>query len=381
MRILYLSPEITVPGTHGGSSHVEGVVTSLERLGHRVMLLSRYVSGKPFTESNDGLRIIRLPVLPTGLLRNLCYMVYSIFLALFTALFFDIVYERGRIFGGFGVLVASLFGKKSVYEMNEDYLQVPLATGALKRGFVFLIARFIHKLAVTHATIVTATNKAMQSKRGNYLLVTYGVDPEQFSPRNASVIRRKYELPVGKTLLYTGSFAPWHACEQMIRAVDSLSQRDSAIKLVMIGDGEKASSCRSLVKRLGIEGNVLFLGKVDHDKLPDYINAADACLALFDRKYPPFAQTQFFYSPIKVHEYKACGKPVVASNLGNLKTLVRDGINGFLVDEGNVREIERAISKLIKNKELSTKIGLENRRDVLKHYSWDKINERILGAL
>lgn len=381
MRILYLAPEISVPGTHGGSSHVEGVVTSLQRLGHRVTLLSRYAHGKPFAEDRNGLKIIRLPALPTGLLRNLCYIFYSVVLTLFMIFFFDIIYERGRILGGFGVLVASLFGKKRIYEMNEDYLRVPLENGTLKRGFIFSIAKWLHELTVAHATIVTVTNKAMQSKRGNYLLVTYGVDPEQFSPRSSQVIRRKYGLSVGKTLLYTGSFAPWHACEQMITAVKNLARLDPAIKLVMIGDGEKASLCRSLAKLLGIEKNVLFLGRISHENLPDYINSADVCLALFDRKYPPFAQAQFFYSPIKVHEYKACGKPVVASNIGNLKTLVKDGINGFLVDEGQVQEIELAISKLIKNKKLSTRIGLENRKDVLKHYSWDKINERILGAV
>src|SRR3989344_4116307 len=87
------------------------------------------------------------------------------------------------------------------------------------------------------------------------------------------------------------------------------------------------------------------------------------------RQYPSFKKSQFFYSSIKIHEYKACGKPVIASDFGNLKKLVKDGINGLLVNEQRPREIEQAILKLITNKNLSRKISLANRKEDLERYS------------
>ncbi|MBS3064671.1 MAG: glycosyltransferase, partial [DPANN group archaeon] len=117
-------------------------------------------------------------------------------------------------------------------------------------------------------------------------------------------------------------------------------------------------------------------------KVPSIIGTATICLALFDSKnYLPFQKFGYFYSPIKVHEYKACGKPVIASDIGNLKELVKNNVNGFLVNESDIDEISSAIIKLLKNKKLRAKMGGTNRKEVLETYNWDYVNKQILSRL
>ena len=135
-KILYLAPEMAFPGHHGGSSHVQGAVESLRRLGNKVLVVSRFKKGLKFYENINNLEILRLPVFGNGLIRNCLYVFYSFIFTMFFILFKDInlVFERGRIFGGTGVFLANLFNRKSVYEMIEPYLSIARAENKLNKN-------------------------------------------------------------------------------------------------------------------------------------------------------------------------------------------------------------------------------------------------------
>ena len=84
---------------------------------------------------------------------------------------------------------------------------------------------------------------------------------------------------------------------------------------------------------------------------------------------------------MKINEYRASGKPVIASNFGNLTTLVSHGRHGLLVNEQNIQDVASAILKLFKNPLLCKRIGNNNLKDIQQHYAWDLINRRILREL
>ena len=148
----------------------------------------------------------------------------------------------------------------------------------------------------------------------------------------------------------------------------------------MIGEGQKLHACIQMAKALGIQENVIFTGKIALEKVPDYINASDICLALFDRKYAPFKKLGYYYSPIKIHEDKACGKPVIASDYPLLREIIKDGVNGFVVDETKINELAVAMKKLMQNPQMMQKMGKKNREEVEKIYNWDYFNRKILES-
>ncbi len=368
MHIFYSAPDIKLEAAHGGSGHVEGVLSSLMKLGHRLTVLVQSDQA-----AYKGEKIIRFTRADNAVART----VRSFCIPFFTAFYYcvakktDLVYERAKIFGGGGVLAAWLCGKKSVYEMNEP---IPFGLSAVKDRKEKLIERW-HVWVAKHATIVTGTHESFFLNMGakNTMIINYGTDPALFKPEETKEMT--------KMILYTGSFAPWHACDKVIEVAKRLVLKDKDVQFVLLGEGQQFELCKRLVAAYHLEKHVLLPGRVPHSEIPAYTQRAAICLALFDQHYPLFKRFDYFYSPIKVHEYKACGKPIIASNIGNLKKIVQNGKNGFLVDEQNVEEIEHAIVMLLQNKALYHTMSAQNRKDVVEEYNWDVINQKILTAV
>lgn len=385
LKILYLAPDVLISGSHGGSSHVAEATKSLARMGNKVYLLRR---ANFFNFQKKGnLWIIGLPVIDVPFFRSFTYVIYTILTTIFCSMLLniDLVYERGRIFGGFGVLLAKLFRKKSVYEFNEPFISLLLVNNVLKEdSFYFKVINNLHNAVIGNATLTTITNENMKTdvKEGNTLLIWWGTNPEVFKPNiKCDDIIERFNLKKGKTFLYGGSFSEWHSCETMIEIIKRLVKDDKVIKLIMIGKGSKLNKCKRKVKENNLRNNVIFLNKINHNEMPRFINASDFCFALFDRNYKPFRKFSFFYSPIKIHEYKACGKPVIASDFGNLNELVKDNINGISVNEQNTDDIVKRTKALIKNKILIEKVSKNNRKEIIDKYNWDVINKTVLNKL
>ena len=128
MNILYVAPEITLPGSDGGSAHVAGKLLSLQRLGHFIILLCKHSPGQTFFERKHSIFTLRIPLPDIFLLKNLELILLPLFILPFFLIRYriDLVYERGRIFGGIGVFLAFLFHIRSIYELNEPYSDIPL---------------------------------------------------------------------------------------------------------------------------------------------------------------------------------------------------------------------------------------------------------------
>ncbi len=385
MKILYLAPEMVLPGTHGGSSHVIEAVESLTRLGNKIIIICKMGEKQKFHEINN-IEYIRIPSIPTSIGKNISYFLSTFLITAYLILIkkTDLIYERGRIFGGPGVLVAKLLGKKSIYEMIEPFAEVPALTGQIKEGsLLHKIIKKWHYFTVNKATLVTIThNSFLKGINTNYVYVDTGVDPTKFHPDiDCKEIKMKYHLKDGKTIVYNGSFNEWHSCKNIIEAAKILIKKDNEIKLLMIGDGQRYKNCNKLVEGYNLKNNIILTGKIKFNEVPKYINASDICLALFDREYPPFKKFSYYYSPIKTNEYKACGKAIIASDFGNLKILIKPKINGLLVNEHNINEIANAIELLVNNNKLRYKIGKNNRKEVLEEFNWDIINSKLLRVL
>lgn len=305
--VFYAAIDVDYPGTHGGSSHVGEAVHSLKKFCSRVYLLCKWCSKQSFLEKRDNLTIIRLPILNVQGIRVLSYFMYSFCTALFLCLTkeIDIIYERGRIVGGGAMLIGLITGKKTCYEINEPLLEVPLVVGKLQAdSIIYKIIKTWHTYMVAHASLIVATHKSSLENlpHNQALILHYGTNPQKFNPNvNAREIIQKYKLAKGRTLLYVGSFSRWHACEAMIQAAAQMIKKDKKVKLLMIGHGQQYNNSIRLAEKLGVSENIIFIGKIPMEQVPEYINAADICFALFDRRYPPFRKIGYFYSPIKIH--------------------------------------------------------------------------------
>jgi len=118
------------------------------------------------------------------------------------------------------------------------------------------------------------------------------------------------------------------------------------------------------IEKNHLQNKVILTGFVPHEEVPKYISTMDIVLA-------PYPKLEFFYySPVKIFEYMAAGKSVVASRLGQIAEVISDGVNGFLAAPGDTQEMLAKTLLLIRNPELRKKIGEQARETIKKRHTW-----------
>ena len=160
---------------------------------------------------------------------------------------------------------------------------------------------------------------------------------------------------------FVGSLKPWHGIEVLADAFRVLAE-DPRFGLLVVGDGPRADVVDDLAHEL--PGRVTFVRGVPQSEIPAQMRAMDVAVV----PYPP--QEPFYFSPLKVFEYMATGRAVVASRIGQLDELVRDGDTGLLVPPGDVRALARAVRRLADDDGLRASLGANAAAEARRVHTW-----------
>lgn len=156
-------------------------------------------------------------------------------------------------------------------------------------------------------------------------VVGLGVDHSRFRPRPQLAARAALAIdPDARVLVYVGGLDTYH---DLAPAIEGLARaRPESVELHLVGDGE----ARVRYQALAAAGQVAvrFHGRVPHHRVPEYITAADACLAPYSVRAFPRGLVAF--STLKIPEYMASARPVISVPSGNILRLVEDRRTGFL---------------------------------------------------
>ena len=128
-----------------------------------------------------------------------------------------------------------------------------------------------------------------------------------------------------------------------------------------------------LALELGVADSFIFTGVVHYDRVPLYINASDLCVA-------PFIvarNAKIGLSPLKLYEYMACGKPVVAAAIGGVTDLLEASKGGIPVPPEDPDALARAVLKLLLDEDLRQCTGCRGSQYVMKNHSWCRVEKRV----
>jgi len=171
-------------------------------------------------------------------------------------------------------------------------------------------------------------------------VVNLGVDRELFRPLAQAPARTQLGIdPDCCVLGYVGVLDLTHNLAPVIEALGATGRSD--VELHITGDGARREEYRLLAEARG--ARVVFHGKVPHGQVPLYIAAADLCLAPYDPV--AFSSGQLGYSTMKIPEYLAVGRAVVSVPSGRIRSLVTEGVTGFLF-QNTVAEWKRFLGEL-----------------------------------
>lgn len=196
-----------------------------------------------------------------------------------------------------------------------------------------------------------------------------GVDPDVFHPGvDGSEIRKK--LNIGKKFVcgFTGTFAQWHGVDVLAESVKHIVARIPEAIVLFVGDGMLRPQIEEILKRDNMEKHAIITGVVPYPKVPEYLAACDVLLS------PCVSNEEglgFFNSPVKLFEYLAMQRPIVASDVGQQAEVIEDGVNGLLCEERSPEDLAEKIFSLYKNKDLAEETALQARRSAVEKYNWN----------
>ena len=206
-------------------------------------------------------------------------------------------------------------------------------------------------------------------------IVSPGVDLEKFKSKNKYKSREKLGLSqTSKILLSVGRLEPIKGYDVLINALSFLNISDIFdVRLLIIGGDSKSQNelerLNSLKLKHGLSNQVIFLGAIDHDELPIYFSAADVFLM-------PSAYETFGIAAL---EASACNLPVIAPQVGGLKSVVKHGQTGFLSVNKSPESLTHYLEILLNNKPLRELFGVNSRLHAM-NYSWGKSSKDLISV-
>jgi len=258
-----------------------------------------------------------------------------------------------------------------------------LAKKILKRPYVvwgrgseiYLPWRFkevISKLVLRNADAVIALTEDMKREirkicDKDIYVIPNGVDLERFENLSRENIRRKLEITnEQKIVIFAGTLRPIKGVKYLIQAMNIIRQKNTKASLMLIGDGEERQSLEELVKESNLGDCVTFVGQVPNEEVLEYMAASDVFVL-------PSLSEGF---PLVILEAMASGLPIVATKVGGLPEIIKEGDNGFLVEPKDSVEITEKVLLLLQGKELRQRIAKNNRQRA-KDYAWAKVVDSV----
>jgi N-acetyl-alpha-D-glucosaminyl L-malate synthase BshA len=243
---------------------------------------------------------------------------------------------------------------------------------------VYLPGKFIKsisKLVLKNADTVIALTEDMKSEMQKFcdraiLVIPNGIDSESFENLSRESIRKKLKIKEDENVItFVGTLRPVKGVKYLIRAIKLITKVNGNVKLMLVGDGEEREYVEDLVEELDLNECVKFIGRVQNEEVPEYMVASDIFVL------PSLSES---FGIVNL-EAMASGLPIVATKVGGLPEIVKDGENGFLVEPKNPKQIAEGTLLLLRDNELRERIS-KNNKEKAKKYGWDGVVERLEEA-
>jgi glycosyltransferase involved in cell wall biosynthesis len=381
-KILYIcSTDLSGESSSMGSvRHIIEVSENLHKLGYRIKLIAPHYSKYPHSTPID---IIYLPIVKIRFLRTIMYEILAPFFILVYIILWSpkLIYWRQSYLTFFPVFLARLLNQKILTEVNGltiDEIESE-SLSRLKKKIIKKLERYNYKSS-DHLICVAPKIKERIVNHYNIFnekisVILNGVNSDRMPIINSRKAKKAIGInPEIKVIGFVGHFFPWDGIEYLIEAAPKIIEETKKVKFLIIGHGKWGDHLPELVSRRGLTDYFIFTGKIAWEKLYLYVNAFDVATA----PYSNSINMESGRSSLKILEYFACNKPVVASHTVVIPEIVDidDRCLGKTVKPEDSGELAQAILFFLKNKEKAKNIGNHARAYVLKERSWKVVARR-----
>jgi glycosyltransferase involved in cell wall biosynthesis len=386
-RVLYTAFDV-VPSPKGASTHILHNLRGLVERGYEVHLMTPSDGILPLEDAFEGAQVTRVPQdLSQNFLARAADFGRAVMRHAALAPRYDVVHYRSVWCGLPLAQARRAQGYRTLFEVNG------LPSVELKYHYPAIEPELLAKIkeqeiATLHLSdaIICPSHvtrdyiASLGLSRERVTVIPNGVSPSDFFA--SPLPSREGRIP---TLLYIGTLADWQGLDVVIRAMPKiLEQHEVRLQIVGRGRSRQRKLLAKHIRKLGLEEHVIVQPAVPHHEVPALIAGADICVAplgLNDRNVTQGA------CPIKVLEYMAAARPLLASNMPIVRELVREDMDGLLFSPNDPEDLARQALALLNDFELSKRLAESASERALTKFTWHesqkklgKVYEKLLAA-
>jgi len=374
VKILY---HHRIASKDGQYVHVEEIITALKENGHEVIVVAPDVAENSEFGSDGGFVDVLKSKMPQALyeLLEITYSIWA-FLKLSVAILKhkpDAIYERYNLFLPAGIWAKKIFNlpmllevNAPIYEERKKYDGITLnALAKWSQRYCWLNADVI--LPVTD--VLAEYARAVSVPESQILVIPNGINHKRFS--DAEVVPGSYDKNASLVIGFVGFVREWHGLDKVIELISEFDNID--IKLLIVGDGPAKRSLVAQAKSLGISDSLYITGVVNRDDMSMWLNVIDIALQ---------PDVTSYASPLKMLEYMAKGKAIVAPDTPNIRELLSHEDNALLFKLGEQSSFISQIKRLTVDQALSIKLGLNATKTIdEKQLTWSHNARKIVTLI
>jgi len=378
MKILY---HHRTASKDGQDVHIEELTAAMRRLGHQVEVVGPQATVQS-SFGHDGGLVARIKRnLPGALYEVLefCYAFYAYRRLKRAHDRFqpDVLYERYNLFCPAGLWLKRRTGVPLLLEVNAPLAQEREDHGGLK---LKALARWSERVVWRGADVtlpVTGVLADYLRQDGvpddRILVVANGINRARFpAGLNGSSIRSELGLGQKVVLGFTGFIRDWHGLPHVVDAMAALPNRNE-LHLLVVGDGPAKQALIDHAARTGMERQVSCVGLVERDRVAAHIAAFDIALQ---------PQVVEYASPLKLFEYMALGRAIVAPDQPNIREVLTHEDNALLFQPDSTADFIRQIQRLCEDAALRRRLGKQAEHAIEERgYTWDDNARRVLARV
>lgn len=367
------------PHTGGGAIRVYNIAKSLIELGHEVHLLVHHPKSidqcnlehntKEILgyENYDGIHVHRLPYFPP----NFLYWSFSIpmmskkAIALIRRHKIDVILSDNPpyLVGSASYVAGKMTNTPMVINVHDiwgasHYSSLQFKAGAALEKFC---TRRIKRFVTASEGLRIVLSESFSIPVENIGVAANAIDLSRFNVSEDTItqtLKRYSQFNLkrdGKYIIFVGILRKWAGVQFLIEAFSRVVKTHPDYKLLLVGGGGDLTFFQELSQKYQVEENVIFTDSLPYSDVPAIISIASIACA-------PFPSTKVtdqkkLMSPLKILEYMAAGKAVIASRVGGMENYIQENETGMMFTPENVDELAKKLTELIEQPELMQQLG------------------------
>jgi PEP-CTERM/exosortase A-associated glycosyltransferase len=247
-----------------------------------------------------------------------------------------------------------------------------------ERSWKYKVVRFVESWAcrkADHVAVLCSGLKKDLIQRGispdKLTIISNGVDPDQFGSANVDQeYQQTWQLDGRTTIGFIGSFYRYEGLDLLVKAFSRVARVNPDVILLFVGGGETENELRNLVAQLSVEKQVIFGGRIAHNRIPGVYALMDVMV------YPRYSvRLTELVTPLKPLEAMAMGKMIIASDIEGHREMIQHGKTGILFPPSEPEALAQALLTVINNPGMRGSIGSCASEWVRQNRSWEKTTE------